>query len=107
MKRKLKRYPVRSTVKQTSNYADHLKAVSQLSVADIIRTVDYINLLAGFADKNNEVLDDLDNITAPFAGIIEKLRTDEKCRHQDCGGYLYKSDLPQYDFVCPECDENF
>jgi hypothetical protein len=36
---------------------------------------------------------------------IEKLRTDEECFH--CGGNLFMSDLPQYNYVCPICNENF
>ena len=46
MKRKLIRRSVRSVVKQTQNNADHFKTVSKLSVAEVIRAVDYINLLA-------------------------------------------------------------
>ena len=107
MKRKFKKYPVRDIVNRTQNYSDHFKTVSKLSIADIVRIVDYINLLAGFVDKENEILDNMADIIAPFNDILGKLRTAEQCRHQDCGGWLYKSDLPQYDFVCIECDENF
>ena len=32
-------------------------------------------------------------------------KTNVKCHK--CGSYLYLSDLPQYDYVCYECDENF
>lgn len=91
----------------TMNYKAHCAAISQISIVDIIRAVDYINLLAQFVNDENEILDDLDDITAPFDGVIKALRTGEQCRHLDCGSQLYMSDLPQYDFVCPECDENF
>ena len=37
--------------------------------------------------------------------VIEKITTDKKC--PKCGKTLYLSDLPQYDYVCAECDENF
>ena len=108
MNKKTKIYRLRkNTDNCTENYIEHSKAISKLSIADIIRAVDYINLLAQFVNKENEILDDTADITAPFNGVIEKLRTAEKCRRQDCGCWLYKSDLPQYDFVCPECDENF
>lgn len=36
---------------------------------------------------------------------IEECETEEKCPR--CGSPLYLSDLPQYDFVCLNCDENF
>ena len=31
--------------------------------------------------------------------------TNQRCPR--CGGMLRTSDLPEYSFVCPECDENF
>ena len=37
--------------------------------------------------------------------VIEKITTNKKC--PKCGKILYLSDLPQYDYVCTECDENF
>ena len=37
--------------------------------------------------------------------IIDQLVTTKRCLH--CGGQLLLSDLKQYDYVCPECDENF
>lgn len=37
--------------------------------------------------------------------IIDQLVTTKCCPH--CGGALLLSDLKQYDYVCPKCDENF
>ena len=37
--------------------------------------------------------------------IEKELRTNKKCPH--CGGTLYLSDVPHYEYVCPICDENF
>ena len=37
--------------------------------------------------------------------VIEKITTNKRC--PKCGKTLYLSDLPQYDYVCTECDENF
>ena len=37
--------------------------------------------------------------------IIDQLVTTKRRLH--CGGRLLLSDLKQYDYVCPECDENF
>jgi predicted Zn-ribbon and HTH transcriptional regulator len=89
----------------TANYAAHRKAMASLSVADIVRAVDYIAALSQFVSKENEVLDDMEAITAPFNNVINELITEEKCVL--CGSYLFKSDLSQYDYVCPDCDENF
>ncbi|RFZ76106.1 hypothetical protein DS742_25365 [Lacrimispora amygdalina] len=91
----------------TENYAAHREAMADLSIADVVKITDYVAVLSQFLNDGNEVLDDMDSILAPFEVVINTLRTPETCRHQDCGCYLYKSDLPQYDYVCPECDENF
>lgn len=37
--------------------------------------------------------------------VIEKITTSKRC--PKCGKILYLSDLPQYDYVCTYCDENF
>lgn len=89
----------------TLNHKAHREAMSDLSVTAIIRAVDYITVLSQFINSNNEVLDELYNMLEPLNSIIEKLRTEKTCVH--CGAFLYKSDLPQYDYVCPDCDENF
>lgn len=36
--------------------------------------------------------------------IFEKFGTDKKCFR--CGSQLLVSDLPDYDYLCFECDEN-
>jgi hypothetical protein len=91
----------------TQNYTEHWAVVSQLNIADIVKAVDYINLLKQFINKENEVLDNLHDILFPFNNVIDILQADELCRRQDCCSYLFKSDLPQYDFVCPACGEYF
>lgn len=38
--------------------------------------------------------------------IIERLKcTKQKCPR--CGAFLYESDLPEYTYLCKDCDENF
>lgn len=90
----------------TESYLDHRDAMAELSVTGILRAVDYINTLSQFVNKDNEILDDLDEVINPFNMVLEKLKTDIICWHGGCNSRLYKSDLPQYDYVCPECDEN-
>ena len=89
----------------TDNYADHQQEISKLSIVDLIKVVDYVKLLSSFVNDNNEVLDDLDNVIEPFNKVIKSLRTEKSCPR--CHNNLYKSDVPQYDYVCDECDENF
>ena len=91
----------------TENFKEHRDTIQDLSIAHNVRVVDYVIALSQYLNDDTEILDDMDNILDPFYTVINKLRTDEKCRHGGCGGLLYKSDLPQYDFVCPKCDENF
>ena len=52
--------------------------------------------------------------SAPQATADVEAELDELLRHfitkstcPRCGAPLYLSDLPQYDFTCYECDENF
>ena len=89
----------------TDNYAEHQTEVSKLSVVDLIRVVDYVKLLSSFVNENNEVLDNLDDIVEPFEKVIKSLKTKMSCPR--CQNTLYKSDMPQYDYVCNDCDENF
>ncbi len=55
--------------------------------------------------SDNEVFDYLEDVVEPLVNVINECRTDKECPH--CGCYVFKSDLPQYNYVCAECDENF
>lgn len=90
---------------RVNNFEAHHQAIESLSIVDIVRAVDYINELSTFIHPNNEVLDYLEDIVEPFVEVQDELRTAAECPH--CGCYLFKSDLPQYEYVCAECDENF
>lgn len=37
--------------------------------------------------------------------LFNQIKTEKHCPH--CNGTLLLSDLKQYDYLCPECDENF
>lgn len=92
-------------MKNTENYKKEQSIVSGLSITDIVKASDYINELASFIPADNEVLDYLEDIQRPLVDAIKKCKTDRECPR--CGCSLYLSDLPQYEYVCPECDENF
>ncbi len=55
--------------------------------------------LVNFDDGNDSDLEDA------VHDIVKELRTDKKC--PCCDAPLYCSDLPEYEYVCVECDENF
>ena len=90
---------------RVNNFEAHHQAIESLSIVSIVKIVDYVDELSTFVPPNNEVLDYLMDAVEPFVEIMGKLRTDKECPH--CGCYLFKSDLPQYDYVCAECDESF
>lgn len=89
----------------TCNYQKEQSIISDLSITDIVKASDYINELATFIPADNEVLDYLEDIQEPLVHAIKKCKTDKDCPR--CGCSLYLSDLPQYEYVCPECEENF
>ena len=89
---------------RTENFKAHQEAIEKLSIVHIIDAVDYINELSTFIPQNNEVLDYLEDIVRPLVDVIDECRTDKECPH--CGCYVFKSDFPQYDYVCAECNEN-
>lgn len=90
---------------QTENYIKQKELIKNLSVTDLIKVVDYVDELASFIPQSNEVLDNLYEYTNPITKIFSAAETDKEC--PNCGNKLYLSDLPQYDYVCPDCDENF
>lgn len=55
--------------------------------------------LVNFDDENDDAL------VIIVHNIVKELLTDKRCPH--CDAPLYYSDLPQYDYVCIECEENF
>ena len=93
----------------TGNFKIHREAMQGFSIADIVRAYscidDLVIRLAPNLEERRKLLEDIDHIREPLADLINSLTTDYKC--MKCGGWLCCSDLPQYDFVCPGCDENF
>lgn len=55
--------------------------------------------LVNFDEENDDAL------VIIVHNIVKELLTDKRCPH--CDALLYCSDLPQYDYVCIECEENF
>lgn len=90
---------------RTKNFEDFQNAMKNLSIMHLVKLIDYINKLSTFIPSNNDILSDFSDVVEPIVEVIDNCKTDKKCPH--CGRYLFKSDLPQYDYVCVECDENF
>ena len=90
---------------QTKNFLKCQEEVSKIGLMNLIKAYDYIHLLSQFIPHNNEVLDELRDIVIPLEETIEECRTNKECPH--CRSLLYLSDLPQYDYVCCGCYENF
>ena len=89
----------------TQNYIDFCNEIRQLSLPDIVRISNRLASLSALVSTEPEFEDATNEVLYPLRKIIDTLIVDEKC--PKCGKQLFKSDLPQYDFVCVECDENF
>jgi hypothetical protein len=75
---------------ETENYKKFRDALTNnLSVTDLVY----------FDEYDDETLNIL------IHNIVKDLATDKKCPH--CNAQLYLSDLPEYDYICVECEENF
>lgn len=89
----------------TQNFKECQATMKELSVADLVRAIDYCYKLQEIFPDTNEIWDEFDDVLEPLKEIASICRTYKQCPH--CGSYLFKSDLPQYDYVCVDCDENF
>lgn len=93
---------------KSKNFGLHKEIMSEdLSISDIVKMVDKIEYLVHSSDCHciHKEADEVTSVIAPFKEIAEKCKTDVCC--PKCDKKLYLSDLPQYDYVCPNCDENF
>jgi hypothetical protein len=89
----------------TESFWECKERVGRLGITNLVKAYDYIYMLSELIDPNNEILDDLHDVIKPLAETIKECETKKVCPF--CGNELYLSDLPQYDYVCVNCDENF
>lgn len=83
------------------------KVISEnLSIMDLIHTYDFINKVCSVVPQDNEVLDDMEEVQANLLCTINKCRADNRTCPK-CGGQLYYTDVEGYEYVCPDCNENF
>ena len=85
----------------TLNYMDYKNQMRTIGLNDIYGAVNVMRRL-----EETGIMSEAMEITiGPLKRLLSNLQTEEKCTK--CGKDLYKSDLPQYDYYCIECDENF
>lgn len=81
------------------------KMLSEISLGELMKLVDFIRLLSELAPEPNEIVDDALDLAQEVDAKIATFQIGEQCPR--CSATLYLSDLPQYDSACYECDENF
>lgn len=90
----------------TKNYNKCMNIINNhISITDLVRLYDSIALLKSFIPLDNEVHDTVDDLTISLRNVVKDCGTKINCPH--CNDYLFLSDLPDYDYVCVNCDENF
>lgn len=94
----------------TKNYTKFTDAINVLCATHLegIRTfVSDAHEILSKVDSTDakELLEHEDSMLYGFNELMAKIDTEHACPR--CGHNLMLSDLPQYDYVCPECDENF
>ena len=92
--------------RKTKNYSiyEH-QMLGDISLGDLIRMEDMISHLCDLLPEQKEIVEEASALIEDVGGKLEKFHTGNFCPR--CGLPLYLSDLPQYDEVCYECDENF
>lgn len=85
----------------TENFKDVQKEISTLWLGDIMGAYDIINCLRVGIKPTS----DIEPVVTALEKVIARCTTGVKCPR--CGNQLFKSDMPQYDYVCFECEENF
>jgi len=91
----------------TKNHQKYLKLKSEeFDLKGLIEVSDIISYLCQLIGDENEIVDHAEEIKNDLDNIITKfMAKNEFCPH--CGNQLFLSDLPQYNYVCHNCNENF
>ena len=91
----------------TANFKKHEEIKRNLSIAELEFVIDCADrLLDEIVDDNlSEFTWELEQSLNPLRRIVDKALTTRVC--PKCGQFLLVSDVPEYDYVCSNCDENF
>ena len=91
----------------SENYLKYKEVMKcMMSVTQLVHVVDLLQKINDFENiDDRDTLESLDCILHDYKDVLKNLKADKVCPH--CGSSLYFSDLPEYDYVCGECDESF
>lgn len=95
----------------SDNYKKANKVLTDVDIETIAKTCKAITLFVNNLRPGVSCVYEKDNRDSAIQDVKKlfdvrnALLTNERC--PKCGKRLYLSDLPQYDYVCPWCDENF
>lgn len=95
----------------SEEYSEFLENLRHISATQLKRIVDNYEVLVNhykeyFPWRNGvTTVEDFKEDLKPLSTFVDKITTDKRC--PKCGELLLKSDLSQYNYVCPLCDENF
>lgn len=90
---------------ETQEYREYVKAITDVGLSNICRLVESIKKAYTANPSTSEIVNVFSD-TAPLFSLLHKLRRKDVC--PKCGSKnFFKSDLPQYEAVCTDCDENF
>lgn len=91
---------------ETQNYQRYVKELlSTISLGDILRLSNLVTALCDLIPPEKELVEETVLLIETMDDRLAEFRTDNPCPR--CGQPLYLSDLPQYNEVCYECEENF
>jgi len=95
----------------TNNCADYIESLNRLSVSELKQIVENYVFLNNRYSEDAYVQDEetspeqFETDLKPLTQFLDKLKTEKFC--PKCGEPLFKSDFPQYDYVCTLCNEHF
>lgn len=93
-------------MRSTKNYSRYKKQMlSDIFLGDLIRFSDIVTALCDLLPEQKEIVEEATILVVEVGDKLEKFRTGNSCPR--CGLPLYLSDLPHYNAVCYECEENF
>ena len=91
----------------TSNFKKHEAIKKNISIAELEFAIDCADRLLDEIrdDKLNEFTWELEQSLNSLRKIVDQALTTRIC--PKCGQFLIVSDVPEYDYGCSNCDENF
>lgn len=92
----------------TENYTKYKRLMmTYMSITNLHNAVALLRTLDEDAALmyDRDTAESINCVKEDFEDVLEHFRVGVRCPR--CNSELYLSDLPQYDYVCVECDENF